>query len=872
MAAINVFVVLSGIVFVIFLLGFHDFLTNNEENGCEMTYMFEYPQFVRIALPVNIARRYSRYGLYAYGEGHFTERLREMKFNGIPVLFIPGNSGSYKQVRSLASVSLRKTLKAHSPFHFDYFAVDLNEEYSALFGGVLKDQKDFVHYCLHRILRLYKDNLNKPSSVILIGHSMDLVQVIITLVSPHRSPVLSLDFYVARYYAAVNGYWKQNRGPGIDGNLSHVTFVSIGGGHRDSTAIPDVWLSTDHLCSVWCKELVLVLVRSLFDIVNLTTKQVSENLQERNSVFQYHLSQRTAGKRFSLAHHPREVNFDRNAVWNEYLQRQFTIHEPYGIHTETHIMIRLLDDPKHEMLSVEAINIEDKDWVFVCIASSVYNGVRINTGINLSNETKFLPSRLYKRKMVHLNMTSLKKQSFTHVVLRIKPTREMVMFKVDVHSASSRQLTVPLPKWLSFMSKPIVLDLASDLSSYYELSLPGFESAWQAYLLHIQPKGCKEPSHHTVATMTVPWSQNVQKPMRLKLQSPKPPSFNESKSVKVTLVLDPTCRYTISPMLLPYLVAILLLTLRHQLLTLEESGQCVMFHTALGAGAKPYYILPAAKISSRILGFLARTLTGTMTFSEWALAGFAKLPAAVAAFLIALNYRTCGALSLCVGSAFFFLKLCKMYEDYLEDLFKYSLRLILGRRKKNETTQKEGVIEEKEKDETTSNETSSTSVEEVKAIEDNKDKKEIENEDNKDNKDKKETENEDKDKDCKQESGDSKCTTSLENESTNDAAAIVPAAEPLGEGDKGSEVAEQAGKEEVSEVKKEYSFSEMHFNFTALLLWLCVTLLNVPCVLVWAHNYKYDVKLEPDPSFEISLILCFCVGILWQGSFPKPNL
>jgi glycosylphosphatidylinositol deacylase len=75
-------------------------------------------------------------------------------------------------VRSLASVSLRKSLNSHAPFQFDYFTVDLNEEYSALFGGVLKDQREFVHHCLHRILELYRNNANKPTSVILIGHSM----------------------------------------------------------------------------------------------------------------------------------------------------------------------------------------------------------------------------------------------------------------------------------------------------------------------------------------------------------------------------------------------------------------------------------------------------------------------------------------------------------------------------------------------------------------------------------------------------------------------------------------------------------------------------------------------------------------------------
>jgi hypothetical protein len=46
-----------------------------------------------------------------YGEGKAAAYLEKGKFSGIPVLFIPGNSGSYKQVRSLASVALRQPYK-----------------------------------------------------------------------------------------------------------------------------------------------------------------------------------------------------------------------------------------------------------------------------------------------------------------------------------------------------------------------------------------------------------------------------------------------------------------------------------------------------------------------------------------------------------------------------------------------------------------------------------------------------------------------------------------------------------------------------------------------------------------------------------------
>lgn len=74
-------------------------------NGCIMTYM--YPTYIPISTPKNVSL--AKYGLYLYHEGwkhiDFNEHLKQL--NGVPVLFIPGNGGSYKQVRSLAAESDR---------------------------------------------------------------------------------------------------------------------------------------------------------------------------------------------------------------------------------------------------------------------------------------------------------------------------------------------------------------------------------------------------------------------------------------------------------------------------------------------------------------------------------------------------------------------------------------------------------------------------------------------------------------------------------------------------------------------------------------------------------------------------------------------
>jgi glycosylphosphatidylinositol deacylase len=60
-------------------------------------------------------------------------------------LFFAGNAGSFKQVRSLASVALRKAIDMTKyKTHFDFFTLDFGEEMSAIYGPVLDDQSNFA--------------------------------------------------------------------------------------------------------------------------------------------------------------------------------------------------------------------------------------------------------------------------------------------------------------------------------------------------------------------------------------------------------------------------------------------------------------------------------------------------------------------------------------------------------------------------------------------------------------------------------------------------------------------------------------------------------------------------------------------------------
>lgn len=148
-----------------------------------------------------------------------------------------------------------------------------------------------------------------------------LVNTIIAIASPIDQPVLNIDFFTEAFYRKSNKLWLEHRPPNQNPitNLTNtccnasnfielepsshdektdlstsdakryflddILFITVGGGSRDllvhsgltssqfsdihvmSSCIPGVWLTTDHLASVWCLQQVLVINRFLYSII-----------------------------------------------------------------------------------------------------------------------------------------------------------------------------------------------------------------------------------------------------------------------------------------------------------------------------------------------------------------------------------------------------------------------------------------------------------------------------------------------------------------------------------------------------------------------------------------------------------------------------
>eukprot|EP00946_MAST-07B_sp_MAST-7B-sp1_P001583 g1583.t1 len=244
----------------------------------------------------------------------------------LPVLFVPGHGGSYNQSKASAAQAVVEHLSASSQsVRLNFFALDFLEVPSGLDAELIWSQARYINRAIRHILAKYAEHHRQnhppsalPTSVLLLAHSMGglaaraapfmknhlpgSINGIVTLNSPHQAHPFGAEGGFTGLYLRLNELWSSqsswngssgldegapdNVGVGDRGVLSGIVVVSITGGSRDhvvradltsmrglapkgralhvwTTALPGVWVETDHDAIVWCGQLVAVLSRAL---------------------------------------------------------------------------------------------------------------------------------------------------------------------------------------------------------------------------------------------------------------------------------------------------------------------------------------------------------------------------------------------------------------------------------------------------------------------------------------------------------------------------------------------------------------------------------------------------------------------------------
>lgn len=248
-----------------------------------------------------------KYSLREYREMNATPSLttKDRTMHASPVLFIPGNAGSFAQVRSMAaSASDQFWAKyfdkpneefADAPGPVNWFTIDFNEDFSAFHGQTLRDQAFFVNEVVRYLRELYPLSSSEGNATVpLVGHSMGglvarlvrhlpnyvpaSVDTIVTLSTPHAFPPVPFDRTINDVYMQLE---RPIEGPeplliSIAGGLldtqlsSDASSLTLGGIHAPmsrlstfTTSVSALWSSTDHLAIVWCDQLRFKIARGM---------------------------------------------------------------------------------------------------------------------------------------------------------------------------------------------------------------------------------------------------------------------------------------------------------------------------------------------------------------------------------------------------------------------------------------------------------------------------------------------------------------------------------------------------------------------------------------------------------------------------------
>ncbi|ETO20926.1 hypothetical protein RFI_16279 [Reticulomyxa filosa] len=119
----------------------------------------------------------SGYNVYKYVEGKkFRQEGKNKKT--LKVIFVPGHSGSYQQIRSIASrLESNSNNNNNNNINYEFYTFNFGEEYSGLSPGILLRESEFIYKEL-KTNKMIITNNKENKNIILIGHSMGGIVVL----------------------------------------------------------------------------------------------------------------------------------------------------------------------------------------------------------------------------------------------------------------------------------------------------------------------------------------------------------------------------------------------------------------------------------------------------------------------------------------------------------------------------------------------------------------------------------------------------------------------------------------------------------------------------------------------------------------------
>lgn len=437
--------------------------------------------------------------------------------------------------------------------------------------------------------------------------------------------------------------------------LQHLSVISIAGGDRDllvrsdltvipskynqhndfnvhTNSIPTVWVSTDHLCIIWCKQLVLSIIRTLFDLVDVKTKEMTNNITLYQDVLKYHFLKKSMGK-----HYPNfpigTTIFSSNAEWIVKIEKSWRFSQNKAME----FIYFLVPLNKDEHILAMATGLMQYTWVIACNPKPFQYGIKPTTcseSENLIKETEIIPSKSNDfRRSIYVKADTFITKGYSHLLIIASPSRNKIDILCERFKFQARHHNILLPDIFQNLKGKFSVNILNvpltDGAIFFKFKFINLNWIWQAYVIILKIKNCKTGTKlQGIAKLIVPWSNEkyfyavkAYTEIPLKLNIPQMP-FRDNH-IQLHLILDPECAYSLTvhtslihtfqqffkfyAQLVPsYIAALTLSSLSKQFLALSSEGVCSSFTQALNKFPSLFglVILPMIYFKMRYMDYL----------------------------------------------------------------------------------------------------------------------------------------------------------------------------------------------------------------------------------------------------------------------------
>lgn len=522
------------------------------DNHCQMTFMMEPPKFIPIPIhnPIqqsletpSSGQDIKNYKLFMYSEFGFPleSNIRRDLKDSMPILFVPGNAGSYQQVRSLASTCIRRHLQSLDAFKFVFYTIDFRAQLSGLDGELIEQQTRFLHLAVKKIIETHPTETN---GVILVGHSVggfiakalstdsdfdpNSIPLLINLASPLTKPFVNFDSKMGRLYHLTKSAWNQRQ------NSTQTLSISISGGTSDrlvpkhlsldpqydisltTSSIDNVWLTTDHVSITWCRELMNKLAQLLSALMDKKEIRLIDGKEKQIAIAMDELVT-NASNQIDTITGPTGIEQTVLSTGNvkdlidSYIGPRNTL-----ISTPT---ILNVTNRKHDNLLVWLEHIETfkKNNIYGCQDVSLVQDKAHCVGkINLSNRMRTIPSRRYelkKKSFIIKDESHIMKYliiDFTSNARNGEPRKYKIPESISVQLTddyTTQTLYIPtlleylfISPWAaSYLTREIISSQKQPLN-YVRFEIMQLNRWAQYFSIMIEPKTCATSDKHIEMT------------------------------------------------------------------------------------------------------------------------------------------------------------------------------------------------------------------------------------------------------------------------------------------------------------------------------------------------------------------------------------